>query len=47
MTGDQVRGSQTGAEECNEVDCQLVAVGDVEGQVLKQLIQNIADFGKK
>ena len=36
MTADQVRRSQTGSEESNEVDCQLVAVGDVKGQVLKQ-----------
>lgn len=36
MTADQVGGSQTGAEESDEVDSELVAVADVEGQVLKQ-----------
>lgn len=35
MAADQVGGSQAGAKECDEVDRQLVAVGDVEGQVLK------------
>lgn len=36
MTADQVRSSQTGAKESNEVDGELVAVANVEGQVLKQ-----------
>lgn len=36
MTADQVRSSQTRAEESDEVDCQLVTVVDVEGKVLKQ-----------
>ena len=36
VAADQVGGSQAGAKECDEVDCQLVAVGNVEGQVLSR-----------
>lgn len=38
MADNEEGGAQAGANEYAEKGCQLVAVGDVEGQVLKHYI---------